>query len=292
MKQRAGTALRLAAPLRLLTTRFVYLMLVGMAVGIMLVGKADPNVFERTRMVVADSVAPILDALSRPAATVADMVEEMQGLAQLRDEVETLRAENAQLRQWQSAARVLMAENGQLRGLLNYVPDDPATSVSARVIGDAGGAFVRSLLVNAGRQGGVRKGQAAFTGDGLLGRVAEVGERSARILLVTDLNSRIPVVIESTRERAILAGDNSHRPRLIYLGANSNARQGDRIVTSGHGGVFPPGLPVGVVAAVGETGVRVAPFADWQRIEHVRLMDFGRDGVLTEQEPAAVAPDE
>ncbi len=160
--------------------------------------------------------------------------------------------------------------------------------MTGRVIG-YGGSFVRALLLNVGSERGVRKGQAAVSGDGLVGRVAEVGERSARVLLITDLNSRIPVVIQETRVRAILAGDNTNRPRLIYLSANSDLAEGQRVVTSGHGGAFPPGVPVGRVVSVGESGVRVAPFADADRLEFVQLMDFGLGGILNTGETALEA---
>lgn len=282
MRQRPEHILRITAPLRGLAHRFAYVFLLAAALGILLLGRADPLVFERARMTVTDVTAPVLDALSRPAITVSHVIGEMRELAVLRDENQILRAQNERLLQWQTAARTLMSENNQLRDLLGFVPDTEANSVTARVIGDSGGAFVRSLLVNAGKRDGVKKGQAAMVGHGLLGRVAEVGNRSARVLLINDLNSRIPVVIESSRERAVLAGDNSPTPRLLYLPITTSVKPGDRVVTSGYGGVFPPGLPVGLVNSVGEEGVRIAPYVNVAQLEYVRLMDFGLDGILNE----------
>jgi len=282
VRQRPEHILRITAPLRGLAHRFAYVFLLAAALGILLLGRADPLVFERARMTVTDVTAPVLDALSRPAITVSHVIGEMRELAVLRDENQVLRAQNERLLQWQTAARTLMSENKQLRDLLGFVPDTEANSVTARVIGDSGGAFVRSLLVNSGKRDGVKKGQAAMVGHGLLGRVAEVGNRSARVLLINDLNSRIPVVIESSRERAVLAGDNSPTPRLLYLPISTSVKPGDRVVTSGYGGVFPPGLPVGLVNSVGEDGVRIAPYVNVGQLEYVRLMDFGLDGILDE----------
>ncbi len=282
MRHRPEHILRITAPLRGLADRFAYVFLLAAAFAILVLGKADPQIFERARMTVTDITAPVLDALSRPAMTVASTIEEVKELGRLRAENQALRSQNIQLLKWQTTARTLMAENDQLRGLLGFGADPEASSVTARVIGDSGGAFVRSVLVNAGRRAGVRKGQAAAVGNGLLGRVAEVGERSARILLITDLNSRIPVVIESSRERAVLAGDNSASPRLNYLPITTKVKLGDRIVTSGHGGVFPPGLPVGIVTTVAKDGVRVRPYAAGERLEYIRLMDFGLNGMLDE----------
>lgn len=292
MRHRPENILRITAPLRGFAHRFAYVFLLAAALGILLLGRADPLVFQRARMAVTDVTAPVLDALSRPAVTVSHIIAEGRELARLRDENNILRAENERLLKWQNAARTLLAENRELRSLLNFAPDQDASSVTARVIGDSGGAFVRSILVNAGAREGVAKGNAALSGKGLLGRVAEVGERSARVLLINDLNSRIPVVVERSRERAILAGDNSVTPRLLYLPPTTDIKVGDRIVTSGHGGVFPVGLPVGIVNAISEEGVRVVPYADATNIEYVRLLDFGLDGILNDDgEPGIAARD-
>jgi rod shape-determining protein MreC len=282
VRHRPEHILRITAPLRGFAHRFAYVFLLAAALGILLLGKADPHIFQRARTTVTDMTAPVLDALSRPAVTVAHIIAEARELARLREENIILRAENERLLKWQNAARTLLAENRQLQELLGVAPTQDAKSVTARVIGDSGGAFVRSVLVNAGQRENVRKGNAALSGNGLLGRVADVGDRSARILLINDLNSRIPVVIERSRERAILAGDNSVAPRLLYLPITTSVQVGDRVVTSGHGGAFPVGLPVGVVSAISDEGVRVMPYADATNIEYVRLMDYGLDGILSD----------
>ena len=143
--------------------------------------------------------------------------------------------------------------------------------------------FLRSVLVNVGGRDGVRKGLAVIDNRGLIGRVAEVGAWSARILLVTDLNSRIPVLVGDGRERAIMAGDNSDQPLLAYLPAERSVVPGDLVITSGHGGAFPAGLPVGVVIRDAKRQLRVQPFLSPDRLEFVRLMDFGLTGVLQDQ---------
>lgn len=278
--KRPGPVLRLAAPLRVLAQRFTFLGLVGAAVGFMVLGKAETPLIERARTTLTDALVPILDALSRPVATVNDMADHVSSLTDLHAENARLREENERLLQWQSAARKLELENRSLRELLKFVPEEALSFVSARVVGDSGGSFVRSVLVLAGSRDGVAKGQVAVTGDGLVGRVGETGERAARVLLLTDLNSQVPVIIESSRERAILAGDNSDRPKLTHLAVTAKPQIGDRVMTSGHGGVFPAGLPVGVVVAVGERGARVKPFVEFHRLDHVRLIDFGLSGAL------------
>ena len=287
MKHRAGSVLRLASPLRAWAQRFALLALIGAAFALMLLGRTDGALVDRARILVTDAVAPILDAVARPVSTLHDVVAQAQELAALREINGDLRARNERLMHWQAAALRLEAENAALRNLLQMVPDPRRRFVTARVIGDQGGAFVRSVLVNAGTRDGIERGQAALSGNGLAGRIAQVGERSARVLLVTDMNSRIPVLVGPSRHRAVLAGDNSKQPSLLYLGPRVEVQPGDQVITSGHGGVIPPGLPVGMVAASGETGVRVEPLVDWHHMEFLRLVDFEMPGLVL---PAATQP--
>ena len=280
MKRPLRPVHRIAVPIKGLIQRFAYVGLVAAAFGLMLLGKADMLLAERIRTQVTDALAPILDVLSRPVATVSDMVDQIRELASLREENAGLREDKVRLLQWQAVARRLEAETKALRALLNFVPGPEASYVTARVIGDTGGAFAHILVLDAGYRTGVRKGQAVVTGDGLIGRVAGVGTRSTRVILITDLNSHIPVLVERTRTRAILAGDNTEVLRLIRLPPGAEVSPGDRVVTSGHGGAFPPGLPVGVVASVSDAGIGVQPFVERSRLEYVRVVDFGLRGIL------------
>lgn len=279
--------MRLTAPVKAAAHRLALPFLILLSVMLILLGKADVLVIDRLRTVVADAASPLLDVLAQPVASVAAGVQKVQNMAALYRENDVLREENARLLQWQEAARRLAAENAALRDLEKLSPESASTYTSARVIADSGGAFARNVLVNAGARYGVGRGQAAMTGEGLVGRVAEVGERAARILLLTDLNSRVPVMLEASHERAVLVGDNSDQPRLAYLAPKATVKVGERILTEGSGGVFPPGLPVGVVASVDGDVVRVEPAAELSRLEYVRIIDFGLAGVLPQ---SAVPP--
>ena len=279
--------MRLAAPAKVLLQRFAFLFLILAAFGIMLLSKAETIVVEKVSTVVVDVFAPIMDVLSRPAAAVNDAVKTVRGLADLRDENIRLARENERLLVWQEAARRLASQNQALQSLLDFKPGPNLQSIATRVIADSGGAFVRSIVVNAGDRDGVRKGQAAVSGAGLAGRVTTAGYRSARILLITDINSRVPILIESSRDRAILSGDNSGMPRLTFLPANASIKAGDRVVTSGHGGVFPPGLQIGQVVPSGDGVMRVKPNVSFDQLEFVRLIDFASvSSILPQGEPA------
>lgn len=271
---------RLALPVKGWVQRFAFALMVAAAIGVLIVGKVDPPSVERIRVGITDAMAPVLEALSQPSATAAAVIEEVRVFADLRGDNVRLRAENERLLQWQSVARGLEQENLAFKALLKHVDDPRPAFITARVIGDAGGAFVRTVLLNAGTDDGVRVGQAAVNGEGLVGRVVEAGRRSARILLLSDLNSRIPVVVERTRVPAILAGDNSDSPRLTFTPVNAVFEPGERIVTSGHGGMLPPGLPVGEVIATAGGVTRVRPYVNWSALEYLRVLDFTLPGVL------------
>lgn len=285
MKQ-SGTAGRLAT-LRLLVQRFAFLSLIVAAVAMMILGKADIVLIERTRALVSDAVAPILDVMARPAATIAQVVESVRDLGALRTENARLKDENARLMHWQTVARRLESENAVLHEQLNVVPSPDPAFVTARIIGDMGSAYGHSMLLAAGAKDGIRKGQAVLAGEALIGHIAEVGVRSSRLLLVTDINAHIPVMVESTRTRAILTGDNTGRPRLNYIAGSPSISVGDRVVTSASGGAFPPGIPVGVIAAINDGIVRIEPFVHRHQLEFVSVVDYGLGGILPFDRPPA-----
>lgn len=280
VKRQVGSLAWFMTPLRAWNQRTTLALLGAAAIALLAIEKTNPEVAESARGAAADVIAPILDLLSRPSASAAQAIDSVRELGRLREENAQLRQQQARLLQWQTVAHRLDHENQELRKLLNLTPDPKARFVTARVVGGSGGAFVRSILVAAGSKDGVRKNQVAITGEGLIGRVSEVGERASRVLLLTDVNSNIPVFVERTRERAIAHGDSSNSMVLKYVPGDLAATVGDRIVTSGHGGVFPPGLPLGVITVVQGGMVAVQPFVDWEQVEYVRLVDYEQGGLL------------
>lgn len=273
------------ATLRLLAQRFAFASLIVAAFALMILGKADMLLIERTRTVVADALAPMLSVMSRPAATIAEVVENVRELANLRAENARLKAENERLTHWQVVARRLDSENAILHDQLNVVKAPDPAFITARVIGDLGSSFGHSMLLGAGGRDGVRKGQAVLAGEVLVGYIGEVGERSSRLLLLTDINAHIPVMIESSRTRAILNGDNATRPKLNYVTGSTGISVGDRVVTSASGAAFPPGLPIGMVASTVDGIIRIEPFVQRHQLEFVAVVDYGLGGILPFEKP-------
>lgn len=279
MKQRAST-IGAASPVKIWLQRFAFVLLLTIAFMTLLIGKADTVAVSRARMVLIDALAPLLEAVSTPIQTVRRAAVDATDYLHLADENRALKAQNQTLMEWQRVARELQSQNESLRGLLKFTPDPSASFISAPIIADTSSGFVRSVVILAGARDGVSKGQAAMTGAGLVGRVLEVGNRASRVLLLTDINARIPVIIERTRDQAVLSGDNSALPELRYLPRDVDIKIGDRIVTSGAGGAFPPGLPVGEVSEVDAGHIRVQPLADLTRLEYLRLVNYSLPGIL------------
>ena len=191
------------------------------------------------RQQLAEFVAPALQVLAIPLAPVRRLSQQIAAYASAADDIEQLRDEVRKLQGWEARARELERRLADLSIVARVVDEPGFEFITGRVIADAKGPFARSVLLNAGREHGMKVGFPVVSGDGLGGRVVESGTSSARILLLTDLNSRIPVLIGDRGVRGVLIGDNSGRPKLAHLPENARVVASDEVVTSGVGGLFP-----------------------------------------------------
>jgi rod shape-determining protein MreC len=158
------------------------------------------------------------------------------------------------------------------------------------VLADSGSPFRQSVLLNVGARDGIRDGWATMDGIGLVGRISGVGDKSSRVILLTDNNSRVPVTVQPSGQRGILTGDNSQLPPLDFLEDGDAVQPGDRVVTSGDGAVFPAGLLVGQVAKDTDGRLRVVLAADYQRLVFLRVLRSHEIEPITDA-GALIAPD-
>ena len=271
--------IRLSIPARQVLSKLTLPVLIAASFALLLVGKADTLLEDRLRTALGDALAPIYVVLSEPLGQIRGAVTGIAGLWDMQAENVQLREENARLRQWQATALTLDAENRRLKGELHWVPDPAINFVTARVVADAGGVYARAVLLAVGPNHFIRRGEIALDQSGLVGRVTEVGTRTARVLLITDLNSRIPVILEPSGGHAIMTGTNGPRPRLLYWSDGAPPREGDRVVTSPEADAFPANLPIGTVRFSAANVPEVQPAAQLDRLEVVRVFDYGLNGV-------------
>jgi rod shape-determining protein MreC len=277
--------LRLSVQARQALARLTLPVLIVTSFAVMLLGKADTLIAERARTALSDGLAPIFAVLASPIARIEHAVTEIADLWTMREENARLRDENERLRRWQSVALALDSENERLKASLRWIPDPNGSFVTARVVADAGGVYAKAVLLSVGPNHGIKKGGIAVDERGLIGRVTEVGARTARVLLITDLNSRIPVILESSRAHAILIGNNGVRPRLQFWPEGVQPKEGERIVTSAEANAFPSNLPIGTVHYSAAGTAEVEPAAMLQKLEVVRIFDYGLNGVTPPERP-------
>jgi rod shape-determining protein MreC len=180
----------------------------------------------------------------------------------------------------------LQGRVNRYQSLLHAVPDPKLNSVLARVIGRASRPFLQTMILDAGKRHKVMPGQAVMDARGMIGRIYLTGQRTSWVILLTDLNSRVPVTIASVggsgNVQAMMTGDNTAQPILSMVSRIENLRAGDQVVSSGDGGFLPAGLPIGTV--VEDRGIwRVTLLADPASSQDVEVLNFS-------QPPEALPP--
>jgi rod shape-determining protein MreC len=266
-----------------------------LSLGTVLIGRADESLSARLRDALNDLLAPAYALVAGPVQALEHGGGVIGHLFDLEGENEKLQAENATLLQWQSVAMALEAQNDALKTALNYVPPSAPDFFTADVVADLGGIYARSVLVVLPPAMGVTPdklvGAVAMDGRGVAGRVVEAGSRSARVLLITDLNSRIPVSLGVHGQPALMTGTNGTDPALLYWAPGQPPEEGDMVLTSAEGGAFPPGLPVGVVHYDSQNDPVVLPLADLAGLRLLRLFCYpSNEPVLTTVHPVVKSP--
>jgi rod shape-determining protein MreC len=223
----------------------------------------------------ADAVAaPVGGVLAGPIRWTGAGVDYVKGYFFAVSENRRLKAELKEARQWRDTALALKHINERYRVMLGMKTDPPIPMVSARIVADARGPFANTRLADVGDEKGIKPGYPVMSENGLVGRIIGVTTGASRVLLLTDVASRTPVMIDRTNARAILAGDGGPNPKLDYMRGTNPVREGDRVVTSGDGGVLPRGLPVGVAAKGLDGRWRVVLSSDAAPIDYVRILKF------------------
>jgi len=259
------------------TAGIVFIVVLIAAVAILLGDRRedfDTDAYGNPRTLSDKVMAPIGEVASTPGRLTGEGVEGVRGYFFAVSENRRLKAELENMKQWRDVAIALRDTNERYRTVLGLKTDPPIPMATARIVTDSRGPFANSRLANAGSEKGIKPGNPVMSENGLVGRIVGVTDGVSRVLLLTDAASRTPVMIDRTNARAILTGDGGPNPKLEYLRGQDPVKAGDRILTSGDGGVFPRGLPVGVAVKGLDGRWRVVLAADKAPIDFVRILLF------------------
>ena len=266
----------ISAPFRYLATGIIVFMLIALFFVWRLY---NPRV-EKLRAEVIDAILPKFEWVMAPATALIRITQDFRSYQSLYEQNQELRRELQQMKSWKEAALQLEQENARLLDLNNLQLDPKLTHISSIVLADSGSPFRQSVLINVGLQDGIQDGWAAMDGLGLVGRISGVGSKTARVLLLTDTASIIPATIQPSGQQALIAGDNTIAPTIEFLENADLVRPGDRIETSGSGGIFPPNLLIGRLELDPSGRLRVRLSADYERLEFLRVLrNFGTEPI-------------
>jgi len=286
---RDGHLADLKAPL--VWTASVAVVVAGVVAVAILIGDRretlQAQAYGATKNVLDQVAAPVGGAISAPVRWTGGGIDAVRGYFFAISQNQQLRRENLELERYRDAAIALRNENERLRSLLNLKTDPPVPMVAGQVVLDARGPFSNTRLADVGSEKGVAIGNPVMSEHGLVGRVVGVSHGASRILLLTDIASRVPVMVDRTNARAILTGEGGPNPKLAYMRGINPVKPGDRILTSGDGGVFPRGLPVGVAVMGLDGNWRVRLDSDFAAIDFVRILLFKDFQQLVDQKALA-----
>jgi len=254
---------------------------IALAVVLVLLGKAQSGLLDKARVHVTDMLAPLLQTVRAPVAGFDRWMGSVTEIFSVYQQNLKLKEENARLRQWRNVAIVLQGRIGRYQTLLHAVPDPQMNAVLARVIGRANRPFLQTMILDAGREHHALPGQAVVDARGMIGRIYLTGSRTSWVILLTDLNSRIPVTISASagnsgNVQGMMTGDNSAYPTIDMVSHTVTLHDGDQVTSSGDGGLLPSGLPIGTVVSDGSGGWRVALLADPGASQDVEILNFSK----------------
>ena len=205
-----------------------------------------------------------------PLKSFSSFYQFMENHINLYSNYKELITENKELKNNISKSDFLELENSQLRKLIDEQAVSSSDLVSARVMLDKQSPYLNSFVINIGSNKNIKNGMAVLDGKNFIGRTVDVNFFSSRVLLVSDLNSKIPVLSEPSGNHAILSGHGTSEPTLEYLSENHTIQDGDKVYTSGKGGIFTPGIAVGKVK-INKKKIKVLLFSDLSQITFVNI---------------------
>ena len=265
-----GIALRSAFLRKGTQQRFSLFVLVLLSILFIFLETINAKPLNYIRSFIKDTIYRASLVVSSPLNGIQYLVSEVGDHINLYENYNKIKKENTKLKNIISESSYLTLENNQLRKLIDEQVESSSNLVSSRVMLDKQSPYLNSFIINSGSNRKIKNGMAVLHGKNFVGRIVDVNFFSSRVLLITDLNSKIPVLVEPSGHHAILSGRGKSEPTLEYLPKNHEVQSGNRVYTSGKEGIFNPGIPIGEVKMNNEK-IFVSLFSDISQITFVNI---------------------
>jgi len=265
-----GIAIRSAFLSKGAQQRFSLFALIVLSIFLLFFERIDAKPLNYVRSFVKDVIYRGSLAISLPSKSFSKSFQFVSDHLNLYKNYNELKKENNQLRIQMSHSDYLTLENTQLRKLIDEKETFSSNYANARVIFDKQSPYLNSFIINTGSNNNIQNGMAVLHGENFIGRIVDVNFFSSRILLVSDLNSKIPIITSPSGHHAVLSGRGKDKLTLEFLPENHQVQDGDKIYTSGKEGIFSPGIPIGKVD-FSQGKISVSLFSDLSQITFVNV---------------------
>lgn len=273
MKRRRVLFMRLSQ-FRLFLRKLMLALVMTSAFGLLFLNKADDVRLNNSQDIVSRILNPIIQTIQLPADGLYFAYEHIKDIVCVYRENIQLREKTKKFEENQNKLHAMQIENALLSELLLYQVPPASTFVTAKIIAVEGDGFSHSLIAYVPELNHVQKGQIVLYKEAVIGRVDAVQGSYVRIMAITDINSKIPVLIERTRNQGILAGNNTSVMNLLFTDSNADIKAGDLVVTSSVGGVFPSDLPLGYISKINDSVIEVQPMYKLEKAEYVKIVKY------------------
>lgn len=255
--------------------KFTAFFFIVVSLALLILARSQTALIEQTRAQIFNAFIPAIKVVDLPRGATAGLSDWVRNIAIVFSDNQFLRVENADLKRQLIEATELEIDNLRLKNLLNIKDGTVTTITASRIVSDSNSPFFKSMLINNGTNDGIKKGHAVVNEEGVIGRTINVASNASRVLLINDINSRIPVKFADSGVNVILSGDNSPLQQIRFMPEEEKVNIGDQILTSGMGGIFPPDLPVGIVTEITQLGmIRVKPSVNLNRLNYVSVIEY------------------
>jgi len=258
-------------------------LLITFALLLLILGKVNENNLRTAKGYFNDFSSYILNIIGIPINSLSKAANQINSLVFIYSKNENLALENKQLYKWKDLAQRLLVENQDLKKLLNGTKNIPNKFITAEVIANSSGSYIKTITINVGTIDSVAIGNAIVNNWGMIGRVIGVGKKTSRVLLVTDINSQIPIYFEKSKHKAIVIGKNADLLEIKFLKPRVKLFNNERLITSGEGGLLPKGLVVGTyLKTLNNDGnkIKILPTRNWDRLDSINVILFNHSKKL------------